>query len=87
MSLPLTIFRRETLVTVRLRVLAGALGLRDHCCGRCDQPQCHRLKVLDDSCEMELVAGTREASQPHALEAVMGFQVRKAHLDTFPLIT
>ena len=28
--------------------------------------------------EMELVAGTREASQPHALEAVMGFQVRKA---------
>src|SRR5262245_55394175 len=28
-----------------------------------------------------------EGSQPHPLEAVMGFQVRKAHFDAFPLIT
>jgi hypothetical protein len=54
---------------------------------RAEQPERHGFKVLHGGSEMELVAGTGEASQPHALEAVMGFQVRKAHLDTLPLIT
>ena len=45
-----------------------------------------RLEVMDDCREVEFVACTRETSQPHSLEAVMGFQVRKAHLDFFALI-
>ena len=36
---------------------------------------------------MELVACTGEPAQAHALEAVMGLQVCKAHLDLFALIT
>ena len=28
---------------------------------------------------MELIAGTGETAQPHALEAVMGFQMSKTH--------
>src|SRR6266545_1004869 len=36
---------------------------------------------------MELVAGTGKAAQAHALEAVMRLQMRKAHLDSLPLIT
>ena len=54
---------------------------------RPEQPERHGLKVLHDGSEMELVAGAGKTSQPHALEAVMGFQVRKAHLDPLPLIT
>ena len=45
-----------------------------------------RLEVLDDGREVELVACAREASQPHSLEAMMGFQVRKTHLDFFALL-
>ena len=47
---------------------------------------CQCLEILDDGREVELVACARETSQPHSLEAVMGFQVRKAHLDLFALI-
>ena len=47
---------------------------------------CQRFEVLHDGGEMELVACTGEAAQAHALEAVMGLQVRKAHLDLFALI-
>jgi hypothetical protein len=35
---------------------------------------------------MEFVARAGETSQAHALEAVMGLQVRKAHLDFLALI-
>ena len=35
---------------------------------------------------MELVTGARQAAQPHPLEAVMGFQVGKAHLDLLAFI-
>ena len=47
---------------------------------------CHRFEVLHDGGEMELIACTGEPSQSHSLEAVMGLQVRKAHLDLFALI-
>ena len=47
---------------------------------------CQRFEVLHDGREMELVACTGEAAQAHSLEAVMGLQVRKAHLDLFALI-
>lgn len=43
-------------------------------------------QVLGDRGEVELVAGTGEASQPQAIEAVMGFQMRKAHFDLSPLV-
>src|SRR5215831_2340344 len=36
---------------------------------------------------MELVAGAGKPSEPHAFEAVMRLEVRKAHLDPLPLIT
>ena len=36
---------------------------------------------------MELVACTGEAAQSQALEAVMGLQVREAHLDALSLVT
>src|SRR5258705_905983 len=39
-----------------------------------------RLEVLHNRCEMKLVARARQAPEPHALEAVMGLQVREAHL-------
>jgi hypothetical protein len=45
------------------------------------------LEVLDDGREVKLVACTREAPQAHSLEAVMGLEVRKAHLDPFALVT
>src|SRR5262245_38158484 len=35
---------------------------------------------------MELVACAGEASQAHALEAMVGLQVREAHLDPLPFI-
>ncbi len=46
-------------------------------------PGSERLQVLGDGGEVELVACTGEASQPQAIEAVVGFQMGKAHLD-FP---
>ena len=46
-----------------------------------------RFEVLHDGGEMELIARTGEPAQSQSLEAVMGFQVCKAHLDLFSLIT
>ena len=45
------------------------------------------LEVLDDGSEVELVACTGKAAQPHTLEAVLCLQVRKAHLDLLALVT
>src|SRR6266508_4233684 len=45
------------------------------------------LQVLHDGSEVELVACTGKAAQPHTLEAVVGLQVRKAHLDLLALVT
>jgi hypothetical protein len=44
------------------------------------------FEVLHDGGDMELVARAGEASQTNALEAIVGFQVRDAHLDPLPLI-
>jgi hypothetical protein len=46
-----------------------------------------RLEVLHDRSEVELVACAGEAPQPHALEAMVGLQVRKSHLDPLALVT
>lgn len=43
------------------------------------------LEFLYEGGEVELVPCAEEASQTHTLEAVMGFQMRKAHLDLFAL--
>ena len=43
------------------------------------------LEVLHDSGEMELVARAAETSETHALKAMMGLEVCKAHLDPFSL--
>jgi hypothetical protein len=45
-----------------------------------------RFEVLHDCGEVELVASTREASQPHSLEAMMGLEVSKPHLDLLSLV-
>jgi len=45
-----------------------------------------RFEVLHGGREVELVARAGEAAQTHALEAMVGLQVRKAHLDPLPLI-
>ena len=45
-----------------------------------------RLEVLDDGGEVELVACPGETPQAHTLEAVMGFEVRKSHLDLLALV-
>lgn len=47
---------------------------------------CQGLEVLHDNREVELVAGAGEPTQAHALEAVMGLQMRKAHLDLLALV-
>ena len=47
---------------------------------------CQRLEVLHDGGEVEFVACAGEAAQAHALEAVVGLQVCKAHLDLLALI-
>jgi hypothetical protein len=44
------------------------------------------LQVLGDGGEVELVACASEATQPQAIEAVMGFQMSKAHFDLAPLM-
>ena len=54
--------------------------------GWADEAQGQRLEVLHDGGEVELVAGAGQAAQAHALEAMMGFQVCKAHLDPFSQI-
>ena len=45
-----------------------------------------RFEVLHDGREVELVARTDEAAQTHSLKAMVGLQMRKAHLDPLPLI-
>src|SRR6202049_5177600 len=72
------------------------MGVGRHACSRNASnwhigrwpPDAHRkrLEVLHDCGEVELVAGAREASQPHALEAMMRLEVRKPHLHFLPLI-
>jgi len=47
---------------------------------------CQCFEILHDSREMELIACAGEPPQSHALEAVMGLQVRKAHLNLFAFI-
>jgi hypothetical protein len=47
---------------------------------------CEGFQVLHDGGEVEFVARTREAPQAHALEAVVGLEVRKAHLDLLTLV-
>jgi len=47
---------------------------------------CERLEILRDGREDELVAGAGEASQSHALEAVLDLQVSNAHLYFLALI-
>jgi hypothetical protein len=49
-------------------------------------PAGERLQVLGDGGEVELIARAGEAAQPEAIEAVMGFQMGKAHLDLAPLM-
>ena len=41
---------------------------------------------MDDGGEVELVACARETPQAHAVEAVVGLEVGKAHLDFLALI-
>jgi hypothetical protein len=43
-------------------------------------------EVLRDCGEVELVASAREASQSHSLEAMMGLEVSKPHLDPLLLV-
>ena len=45
-----------------------------------------RLEVLHNGGEVELVACPGETPQAHTLEAVMGFEVRKSHLDLLALV-
>ena len=45
-----------------------------------------RLEVLHDGGEVELIACPAETPQAHTLEAVMGFEVRKSHLDLLALV-
>ena len=47
---------------------------------------CEGLQILHDSGEVEFVARAREAAQAHALEAMVGLQVGKAHLDLLALV-
>src|SRR5438128_1331507 len=44
------------------------------------------LQVLHDSCEVELVARAGEPPEAQALEAMMGLQVRKPHLDPLAFV-
>jgi hypothetical protein len=44
------------------------------------------MVLRHDGGEMELVASAGRAPEPHALEAMMGLQVRDPHLDPLPLI-
>src|SRR5262252_4539341 len=45
-----------------------------------------RFEVLHGGRQMELVARAGEATETHALKAMMGLQVRKPHLDPLSLI-
>ena len=43
------------------------------------------FEILHDGSEVEFVARSGETAQAHSLEAVVGLQVRKAHLNLFAL--
>ncbi len=45
------------------------------------------LEVLDDGCEVELVARAGQAPEAHTIEAMMGLQMSKPHLDPLALVT
>jgi hypothetical protein len=47
---------------------------------------CQRLQVLHDGGEVKLIAGAGEAPQAHALEAMVGLEVCKPHLDFLALV-
>ena len=47
---------------------------------------CEGLQVLYDGRKVELVAGAGETSQAHALEPMVGLEMRESHFDSFPLI-
>ena len=46
-----------------------------------------RFEILHDRRKVELIAGAGETSQSHALEAMMGLQVRKTHLDLLAVVS
>ncbi len=45
-----------------------------------------RFEVLHDGSEVELIARAGETTQSHPLEAMVGLQVRKAHLDLLAFV-
>ena len=45
------------------------------------------FEVLHDSGSMEFVACPGKSPEPHPLEAMMGFQMREAHLDTLSFVS
>jgi hypothetical protein len=47
---------------------------------------CEGLQILHGSSEVEFVARAGETPQTHALEAMVGLEVRKAHLDLLALV-
>lgn len=53
---------------------------------RPDETERHRLQVLNSGGEVELVTGSGQAAQPHALEAMVRLQVLEAHLDPLALV-
>ena len=50
------------------------------------QSRRHGFAVLDDSGEVELIAGTGEVSQSHAFKALMGLEMGELHLDLLAII-
>jgi hypothetical protein len=47
---------------------------------------CQRFQVLHDGGEVEFVARAGQPPQTHALESMVGLEVRKAHLDLLALV-
>ena len=54
---------------------------------RPEESERERLEVLHDGGEVELVASAGEAPKPHPLEAMVGLQMREAHLDPLSLVS
>ena len=46
-----------------------------------------RFEILHDCRKVEFITGAEETSQSHALEAMMGLQVRKTHLDLLAIVS
>src|SRR6476660_8968041 len=74
--------RRATLTQHEL----DACNSRRQRLGRLQQPQGQRLQVLNNSCEMELIPGAGQASQPQPLEVMMRLQMCKSHLDALSFV-